>query len=212
MISVCVPVYNQSVGELVEQLHLQLSPLDMSSEIILIDDASSDQFRQINRKIPSEHASLIELDENIGRARIRNLFLDYANQPNLLFLDCDIAIPSEAFIPAYLRAMEKQPGSVICGGSIYDKARPLRNHILHWNYGRKRESRTAAMRNQDPCTSFMTANFLVPRNLLEKIPFDESIIGYGHEDSLFGFHIGENNHTVVHIDNPVVFWIRLMRD
>lgn len=204
MISVCIPVYNFDVSALVEQLHQQLSQIDQPSEIILIDDASDEEFRRINRKISPERITLIEHEKNTGRARIRNRFLEYSNQPNLLFLDCDTTIPSGRFINDYLKAMEKQPGKIICGGSIYNQVRPSRKYMLHWNYGRKKESRTAATRSKNPNASFMTANFLVPRILFEKIRFDESITGYGHEDTLFGFSLMEKGHIVVHIDNPVV--------
>lgn len=204
MISVCVPVYNHGADALVEQLHQQLTQLDMPSEIILIDDASDEEFRLTNRKIPAEHATLIELEKNTGRSRIRNRFLEYTRHPCLLFLDCDTSIPSGGFITDYMKAMEKHPGKIICGGSIYHPARPRRTFMLHWNYGRKRESKPASLRNAEPNASFMTANFLIPRNIFEKTRFDENITGYGHEDSLFGFRMKEKCQTVVHIDNPVI--------
>ena len=204
MISVCIPVYNHDAGELVKQLHLQLSQLEEPSEIILIDDASREEIRQTNRRIPPEHATLIELEGNIGRARIRNRFPELATQPYLLFLDCDSVIISDRFIPVFLEAIEQHPGKIICGGSIYDPVKPGRSKMLHWKYGSKRESRPAEFRNKYPSRSFMTANFLIPKELLEKIPFDERITGYGHEDSLFGYRLNEMHQTVLHIDNPVI--------
>lgn len=204
MISVCIPVYNYDVGELVEQLHQQLLQLGESSEIILIDDASCEEIRQVNRRIPSDHATLIELQGNIGRAGIRNRFPEHAKQPFLLFLDCDSVILSDRFIPAYLDTIKHHPGKIICGGIIYDLVKPGRSRMLHWKYGSKKESQPASIRNKSSNRSFMTANFLVPKNLLEQLQFDERITGYGHEDTLFGYRLSEMNQTIFHIDNPVL--------
>jgi glycosyltransferase involved in cell wall biosynthesis len=204
MISVCIPVYNYDVGNLVDQVHSQIANQDAPSEIILIDDASDEAFRQKNRLIPRDRVTLIELDKNIGRAGIRNLFLKYTSQPNLLFLDCDTLIPSKEFISDYIKAIKKKQGKVICGGTKYSDSKPGSNRILHWNYGRKRESQPASNRNNAPNRSFMTANFMIERNLLKQIRFDERITGYGHEDSLFGYRLTNINQTVVHIDNPLI--------
>jgi len=204
MISVCIPVYNYDVSNLVEQIHLQIANQDATSEIILIDDASDEEFRQKNRIISRDRVTLIELDKNIGRAGIRNLFLKNTSQPNLLFLDCDTLIPSKEFISAYIEALKNTRDKVICGGTRYSDSKPGSNRILHWNYGRKRESQPASKRNIAPNRSFMTANFMIDRNLLKQIRFDERITGYGHEDSLFGFNLSSINQSVFHIDNPLI--------
>jgi glycosyltransferase involved in cell wall biosynthesis len=204
MISVCIPVYNRDVRGLVKALYQQLTQLGQASEILLIDDASDEGIRKINREIPADRGSMVELPGNIGRARIRNRFLDHAKGTRMLFLDCDISIPSDEFLRTYLEAENRYPGSVICGGSLYADARPALNRRLHWRYGRKRESRPALNRNLDPSVSFMSANFLIPRELLAEVRFEETLSGYGHEDSLFGYRLMQAGHSIVHIDNPVI--------
>ncbi|WP_318544866.1 glycosyltransferase family protein [Marixanthotalea marina] len=66
MISICIPIYNFDVTNLVETLSFQLKTLNIFSEIVLIDDASDVSFRELNEKICSEH-HYIKLDKNINR-------------------------------------------------------------------------------------------------------------------------------------------------
>ena len=40
--------------------------------------------------------------------------------------------------------------------------------------------------------------------MLKEYPFDERIKGYGHEDTLFGFVLLQNNIKILHIENPVL--------
>lgn len=50
--------------------------------------------KKINRTLESKQVKYIELKKNIGRAKIRNLFIEYTTNPYLLFLDCDTKIIS----------------------------------------------------------------------------------------------------------------------
>ena len=42
------------------------------------------------------------------------------------------------------------------------------------------------------------------KRLFLKIGFDESIVGYGHEDTFFGFEIQQHGFQVFHIDNTAL--------
>ena len=90
------------------------------------------------------------------------------------------------------------------GGRVYDKKRPGREKILRWKFGIIKESKSAAIRNQNPYESFMTNNFLIKKAILEETRFEERLINYGHEDTLFGFDLRKNNVMILHIDNPVL--------
>jgi hypothetical protein len=98
----------------------------------------------------------------------------------------------------------KQQPSVVCGGRVYDTARPAQNRLLRWKYGIYRESQPFTVRNTFPNKSFMTNNFLVDRSVIEKIKFDERLTRYGHEDTLFGYELKKENIAITHIDNPVI--------
>ena len=203
MISVCIPIYNFEVSQLIEELSLQSKNLDVPCEIILIDDHSSEKYKKLNESACKEH-TYIELDNNIGRAKIRNLFLEHANFEYLLFLDCDSKIISKDFLTNYLKDLKKEDHDVICGGRIYDAEKPEINKMLRWKYGKMRESQTFETRKLSPNRSFMTNNFLIDRKVLEEIKFDERITEYGHEDTLFGFELKKRGIGVQHINNPVL--------
>lgn len=200
MISICIPIYNFDVQELVRELQSQL---ENNSEIILIDDASKESFKKINSSLESETVRYIELEENIGRAKIRNLFIEYATNPYLIFLDCDAKVLTKEYLRNYRQAIDSAT-QVICGGSVYNSILPDIKQVLRWKYGTKKESKTAEERTRNPYSSFMTSNFLIKTTLFKKLCFDERITQYGHEDTLFGIQLEKNKITIQHIQNPVL--------
>ncbi len=203
MISVCIPIYNFNVTELVKALSKQLSQLNVASEIILIDDCSTDSIKKVNKSICAKEV-YIELDKNVGRSVIRNKFLNYAKYENLLFLDCDVIIASRSFLKTYVDIIKTNSAQVICGGRVYKTTPPKRDKLLRWKYGVYRESKSFEIRNKTPNTSFMTNNFVITRKAFQQIPFDERLTQYGHEDTLFGFELKKRNIKVLHINNAVL--------
>lgn len=204
MISICIPVYNFNISPLLNQLMAQINLLTEPCEIICIDDASEEYYRAENKDAAKE-IRYIQLPANVGRARIRNLFLHYAKYENLLFLDCDSLIIKPDFLATYIQYINQNKSSlVVCGGRIYSTEKPDKKHRLRWLYGTKRESQTAENRSKKPNAAFMTNNFIISKNVLLQTPFDERITNYGHEDTLFGYMLQKANIIVHHINNPVL--------
>lgn len=205
MISICIPIYNFNVRRLVQALEVQKKKSMYPVEILLIDDGSDQNIKNENAPFCLKHR-YIELNENIGRSKVRNLFVKYAAFPNLLFLDCDSLIIRDDFLKTYTDCLnaENESPQVICGGREYPAEAPKKNQLLRYKYGIKRESKSAAERQKYPNRSFMTNNFVVKKELIETIGFDENLSGYGHEDTLFGLELQAQNIDVAHIDNPVL--------
>jgi len=203
MLSICIPIYNFNVTTLINKLSQQINKTDFPCEIILIDDCSAEEFKKINENVCRKEI-FIRLDKNVGRAKIRNLFLKYAKYDYLLFLDCDTFIISDDFVAKYISAICRNEYDVVCGGVIYNNYRPERSKMLRWKYGIKKESKPFNIRVLSPNKSFMTGNFLINRRIFEQIKFDERITEYGHEDTLFGFMLKKKGINVKHIDNPVL--------
>lgn len=201
MISVCIPIYNYYTYPLVRRLVNQAKLHKVDIEVVCIDDHSSGYYQNQNKGI-AEIARYLTLGENIGRARIRNLFLKYTQGEYLLFLDCDSVVPDN-FLKIYSRHVGKDT-QVIVGGRVYDDRGNDQEHRLRYLYGTKVESQPAARRKQHPYRSFMTNNFIISRELFEKVRFDERITKYGHEDTLFGYALEQRKVRVQHIDNAVV--------
>jgi glycosyltransferase involved in cell wall biosynthesis len=203
MLSILIPVYNFNIVSLVTELQKQASRAGISFEIIVLDDCSSALLRDQNKdveKLPG--VRFLELDKNIGRSRIRNRLADMALYSTLLFMDCDSEVPSDQYIKNYLPFIGQE--IVVCGGNIYTTEPPEEpEYLLRWLYGIKREQIPAAKRNANPYRSFMTNNFMVSKAVFVQIQFDESIMQYGHEDTLFGLELKKRNVPIKHINNPL---------
>lgn len=202
MISICIPIYNHYTYPLVRRLRTQVDLADRDDyEIVCIDDHSSGYYISQNKGI-ANLATYVQLEWNVGRAKIRNLFLKYAKGEYLLFMDCDSLVP-DLFLSKYSKTLSAKP-SVVVGGRVYDERGNNTAHRLRYLYGTKVESQPVEVRVRHPYHSFQTSNFMVRRDVLERIRFDESITKYGHEDTLFGYQLERHRIPIMHIDNPVV--------
>jgi len=202
MLSICIPIYNFDVRPLVTALAKQMENINKELELVLIDDASDIEFKDINESTCNPY-NYIKLSNNIGRSSIRNLFLEYVKYSYLLFLDCDSLIIDDNFLMNYIQQIEITEEQIICGGRVYQYKSPGRERMLRWKYGHQKESQSAEHRALAPNNSFMTNNFIVKKYLLEKIRFDERLKDYGHEDTLFGYELLKEHIHIVHINNPV---------
>jgi len=200
MLSVCIPAFNCDIRKLADEL---LRQIQVGTEIIIIDDCSGDSFKKQFKDIKSENITIVLLEENSGRARIRNLFLQYARYDNLLFLDGDSQIVNNDFIKKYIDCIQKEY-AVVCGGRIYPPKMGSNRYALHWKYGIFREYKTVVERNLHPNRSFMTNNFMIRKDVFQKHHFNDMINGYGHEDTLLGFELKKAGIDIKHINNPVL--------
>ena len=177
--------------------------LSVPIEIIVIDDASDSKFIEVNKQLESLANQYHCLTQNIGRSGIRNRFQQYAKHEYCLFLDCDVMPAKDDFLSVYAKALQLSP-MVMYGGRIFPVAPPDRNALLRWKYGSEIESKPAGVRNADPYRFFHSNNFLIRKSIFNQIQFDESLTGYGYEDSLLSYQLQEAGITVMHVDNPVL--------
>ena len=201
MISVCIPIHNYYVFPLAQRIRRQSQNLGVEVEIVCIDDFSSSYYTRQNQGL-SDFTNYVCLAQNIGRARIRNLFLRYAKGDWLLFLDNDMVVPDN-FMKTYVKALESNT-SVVVGGISFDPSSDDREHHLRFLYSSKVESRSLETRMADPYSSFMTGNFMIRRDVFVHYHFDSSISKYGHEDTLLGYRLRQNKVPILHIDNPAI--------
>lgn len=204
MLSILIPTYNYNITNLVQALHKQSEKQQINYEIIVMDDSSAHEFQKTNKSISKlNHVVYLELNDNIGRAKIRNKLADKASFPYLLFLDCDSKLTSKNYIRRYLPFCNGD--TIVCGGTAYSKNAPKnKNLILHWRYGSNREVIPAVFRAEKPNNSFKTNNFLISKSIFNTIRFNENIVDYGHEDTLFGYELAKHGFQIKHIDNPVI--------
>jgi len=206
MISILIPVYNFDCIVLVKDLYSQSMQLNIPFEILVLDDTSA-LFKMENRAINElEHCQYIESNIHFGRAKIRNELGKKAQFENLLFIDSDALVDSHDFIQSYIN--HKDQAQVIIGGMKYS-AHPPEANALRWYYGSQREYMPAEKRNKTPYKSLISFNIMLKKSVFEKHPFDEGTIdieksGYGHEDTLLGLELRNNNISVLHIDNQLI--------
>lgn len=201
MLSICLPVYNSDVRFLVGKLKAQADRLAFPVEIIVMDDASDAEYRAQYEKLPTG-VRVELLPKNAGRSVIRNRFAGIVRYDWMLFLDDGVDIPDD-FLEGYAVYAKGSEPLVVCGGKR-NGSRPAYAQLLRWRYARKRENLPAEIRTQRPYHSFVTGNFLIHRSVFDFVRFEESLTGYGHEDTLFGFELRLAKVSVQHIDNKVI--------
>ena len=204
MLSILIPTYNYVCVKLVTDLQQQAEGLECPYEILVADDASEDAFKRENRKINGiPGCKYIELQENVGRSRIRNILGRLARYDFFLFLDCDGGIVNADFLARYKALLDK--ADVICGSILHPSKQPSPDVSLRYTYEKHAEHKfTAQKRMQHPYAMFRSFNFLISRSAFQACPFDETIRNYGYEDVMMGLALGRAKVSILHIDNPLM--------
>jgi len=202
-LSICIPVYNFDVNDLVNDLQNQINSNQFDAEIIIIDDASKAEFINKNKNLEKTVSRFIFLNKNIGRSKIRNLFLKYTQSEYLLFLDCDGKIISQNFLKNYIDFINTKNPDVVFGGRKVCDVKPSAEYGLRWRFAVERENLPLKQRLKSPYLDFQTNNFIVRKLVLEKNPFNETITQYGYEDLIFAKDLFKNKVFINHIDNPI---------
>ena len=199
MLSILIPTYNYNITRLATELHRQAMDLSIDFEIIIMEDGS-EKWVEENKLIGElTNCKHVILGNNMGRSAIRNKLADEARYDHLLFMDCDAEVYSSDFIQNYLHFCNRE--CIVIGGTAYDPNETNTDYSLRLKYGRVREARTALERGKN---NFATFNFLISKSIFNKVRFDESIRGYGHEDMLFGHQLHQLGYKIMQIDNPLI--------
>ncbi|GAC1375087.1 MAG: hypothetical protein NVSMB30_18790 [Hymenobacter sp.] len=203
-LSVLIPVFNRDVTALVTSLLAQRADWPGPVELLLFDDGSGGEFRELNRPLSTQPGVRYhELAHNVGRAAIRNQLAQAAQYEYLLLLDNDSLLPDAQFLARY--AARRGAAPVLIGGTYYASVPPAEASLrLRWHYGRTREARPAALRQAAPYAQLTLNNALLTAAVFARFPLDEQLRGYGHEDTKFGQALATAGMAVHHLDNPVL--------
>ena len=116
-ISLYIPVYNgESTIESVLKNALQLDP--GADEIIIIDDGSNDQTKEILKKYENR-ITIIKNKTNQGLGFSRNLAISKSKNQLVASIDADVEPEKKWLLKLY--ETQKQFGSAICGGRLFEK-------------------------------------------------------------------------------------------
>lgn len=204
MLSICIPVYNILIDQQLAVLSRQVRNLTV--EIIVIDDCSDKAI--YNQNIELEYAfkdldiRFIRNEHNLGRSKTRNKFLNYVKYRYLLFLDSgSIPIPND-FLLQYVFEISLQ-SLVAFGGSKVVTSQVSKEYKLRYLYANKCEDLSVTERSKKGGAAFLSGNFLIQKDVFKKNTFDESIEGYGYEDTVFGLNLENKGIKITHIDNAI---------
>ncbi len=202
MLSILIPVYNYNITKLVSDLHEQGVNSLVDFEILVMEDGSTD-FLEENMKVGElPYCRYLISAKNMGRSGIRNKLADEARYRQLLFIDCDAEVCNPHFVENYLAFRNED--CIVIGGTAYDPEEKNPDYSLRLAYGREREACPAKDREKRKYNNLATFNFLISKSIFEQVRFDETIRGYGHEDTLFGHQLHKLGYEFIQIENPLI--------
>lgn len=205
-LSILIPTYNFACLQLVSNLHKQAMALSIPFEIIISDDASSDldSIRQNKHINNLPFCKYILQPHNLGRASNRNFLANESKFSCLLFIDSDMTTLNDSYLASY---WNHHTQDVVYGGYV---VRNASTHLQKRNLRYKFEYSclllsSAEVRQKKPYHHFHASNFMIQRNIMTSIPFDNRFTLYGYEDVLLGKRLQENKVKIQHINNPLGF-------
>ncbi len=204
MISILIPTYNYDVRPLTSELLGQLKALNFNYEIIVLDDASSDQGIKTNNKTIASHPNCLYLENptNKGRTASRQRLAQTSKYNWLLFLDADVLPKSKHFIEDF--KLENLNTDVVFGGVTYEEAQPEENKILRWKYGKAREAKPSSIRGNTPYLSIISGSLLIKKEIfLSANNFLDNAYGV---DVLLAQNLRNMNAQVLHMSNPIIHY------
>lgn len=203
MLSILIPIYNYDASILITEVNRQCMDASLEYEIICLEDGSTSEFVQLNEKVKeAKNVKYIVQSKNCGRIEARKQLANLAKYQWLIFLDADIEIKSASFIRKYVKATQLDYDAVF-GGFTYEEEPPAEEFMLRWKYGKNHEQIDAAKRNNKPYKVIISANYLVKKEVFQKIYGKINFEGYGY-DNYFGSLLKKEGVKVFHINNEAI--------
>lgn len=218
-LSILLPSYNNVCVSLVQVLQRQADALrgkldkPFRYEIIVSDDGSTDAACiDANRVIGDMlHCRYLRMEQNVGRAQIRNVLISESRGDYVLLIDSDLFLCDDNYLYKYATSTaDVVYGGTRIGGEGFAMVDNEANTAnlkgnLRYIYEKKAEpSHRAAFRQLRPNQEISVCNLYARRDIMEAHPFDSRFKAYGYEDVLFGKRLAESGIEVTHIDNPVL--------
>ncbi|MDP3724463.1 MAG: glycosyltransferase family 2 protein [bacterium] len=186
-LSVVIPTYQQS-EKTIQLLDSIVLPKGIRSEILVVDDGSADQTKQILRQYRRFRLKVMHHLKNRGVAAARNTGAKAAKGDILLFLDGDVQVFPDT-LTQVVRTFQTQPGiGGVSGivvldktsGGFFPRYKSLRTYC-YWMIENTKHPNRQTLGN---------ACFAVRRDIFEKVGgFNELFKGASIEDNELGHRI-----------------------
>ncbi|MEG0570777.1 MAG: glycosyltransferase family A protein [Oscillospiraceae bacterium] len=138
-VSVIIPVYNseKSINRVVKCFCEQINTQDISYEILLINDGSTDNSLQICKELKTAYANVkVFTQENKGPSAARNVGIKNASGEKIMFCDADDFVESDAL--SYLSSEFLENDLLIYG--LFDEYYDINHQLItskEWSNRRK---------------------------------------------------------------------------
>lgn len=202
-VSVVIPCFNSELT-IERAINSVLNQLALPKEIIIVDDCSTDNTKQVLDKIQllnPEKLKIIVLERNIGVASARNIGWDVASQLYIAFLDADDSWHSEKLKIQY-NYMLNNPEISLCGTKCSIFSNENKSHPNNSSKLRIKKITALNMLFKNP---FNTPTVMIKRNIALRFRdnqrFAEDILLW-QQIAFSGFNVARIEEFLAYVYKP----------
>jgi glycosyltransferase involved in cell wall biosynthesis len=180
ILSIVIPAYNEErfIGKLLEQIKaVDLSPLGIDKQIIVVDDCSKDRTREIVAAVPG--VQLLQMEKNGGKGRAVRAGIAVATGDYLIIQDADLEYDPQDYVPM-TRALLDGKADVVYGSRYLGRGRYPNQSIAAYLGGRSL-SLVAWICTGRYITDTVTALKLFRRSEIAELPLETTGFELDHE-------------------------------
>ena len=180
VLSIVIPAYNEArfIGTLLEQIaKVDLSPLDVRKEVIVVDDHSADGTAEIARGFAG--VIVKRLDQNGGKGRAVRAGIELATGDLLIIQDADLEYDPQDYVPMVTALLDGRADIVY--GSRYMRGGRHPNQTWAAYLGGRSLSVVARIFTGTWLTDTVTALKLFPRQIITSLTLTTSGFELDHE-------------------------------
>jgi glycosyltransferase involved in cell wall biosynthesis len=180
VLSIVIPAFNEArfIGTLLEQIAaVDLEPLGVAKEIIVIDDHSKDATAEIAAGFPG--VIVKRLDKNGGKGRAVRAGIELATGDLLIIQDADLEYDPQDYVPMVQALLDGRADIVY--GSRYMRGGRHPNQSLTAYLGGRSLSVVARLFTGMWLTDTVTALKLFPRSVITSLTLTTSGFELDHE-------------------------------
>ncbi|MCP4631522.1 MAG: glycosyltransferase family 2 protein [candidate division Zixibacteria bacterium] len=194
--SLIIITYNQLpyLKTLMQSVNMQKT--DYEFEIIIVNDCSNDGTNDYLKSLAiNNNIIIINNNENIGRAKSRNVGAANANGRILIFIDGDMEL-AESIIEIHINCHENKERSIAVGSVDYGSLGSLEDYL-------QSRGPTKLDRKKDiPFRYFASGNFSIPSTVFSELKgFDIDYSFYGGEDIDFGYRASSSGISIDYLSS-----------
>ena len=179
-LSIVIPAYNEErfIGRLLEQIKaVDLAPLGIEKQILVVDDCSKDGTRDIVAAVPG--VQLLRMEQNGGKGRAVRAGIAAATGDYVIIQDADLEYDPQDYIPM-LRALLEGTADIVYGSRYLGRGR-YRNQSTAAYLGGRSLSLVAWLFTGKYLTDTVTALKLFRRTQLAELPLETTGFELDHE-------------------------------